>query len=148
MQIIYKNEILSILPYGKDFLFIDEGKLLNGGKKMETFKTYNVSDPIIASHFKNGPSIVPGVLLIEQICQTALLLGTMSKTFPNPEHAYLGRIKSSFPCPANAPCRIKVVVSFERVVGNIVAFNGTAYIGLQKIALVEAISANAETNKT
>lgn len=66
-----RSEILSKLPYGRDFLFV--GELLhvdeNGAKGTYTFDR---ALPFYPSHFKNFP-VTPAVILTETMAQIGLV---------------------------------------------------------------------------
>lgn len=71
------NNLIGRLPYTRDFLFVDEILEITDHRSVQTKYIYQKSDPIISGHMKG--IIVPGNLLTEQVCQSALLL-----TFDNP----------------------------------------------------------------
>lgn len=66
-----KEEIISKLPYGNDFLFVDflEEISKNGVTGSYTFRE---NEYFFASHFKDNP-ITPGVILIECMAQIGLV---------------------------------------------------------------------------
>jgi 3-hydroxymyristoyl/3-hydroxydecanoyl-(acyl carrier protein) dehydratase len=76
------HEVAKALPYGESFLFIDRADLSGRPDTVVTEKTYLLSEPLIAAHFRAGPKVVPGVVLIEQICQSALLLALGTGRLP------------------------------------------------------------------
>ncbi|MCX7868688.1 MAG: beta-hydroxyacyl-ACP dehydratase [Terrimicrobiaceae bacterium] len=57
------------LPHRPPFLFLDE-ILACGGGRASARKTFAPDDPVFAGHFPGRP-IVPGVLLVEAMAQTA-----------------------------------------------------------------------------
>ena len=87
------------LPYGDAFRFVEKIVSLEENRCIETEMFYSRDLPMIDAHFRDGPKIVPGVILIEQISQSALLLGRMSATHATEGTPYLGQIRASFLVP-------------------------------------------------
>ena len=114
------NKLVAKLPYGDQFSFVDEILELYEGRSIVTSKSFHGSMAVIRDHF----GIVPGVILAEQVNQSALALGIASKLIPDSQRAFVGRIKSSFLKPAVAPCRLFAEVTFDRVLKEIVFFSG------------------------
>ena len=64
------EQIKNLLPHRDPFLFLDSCKILEKGKKGIGYKKFTVDEYFFKGHFPNNP-IVPGVVLIETIAQTA-----------------------------------------------------------------------------
>lgn len=64
-------EIISLLPYNKPFLFVDELGSFNE-KEIEGSYTYNADLPFYQGHFKDNP-VTPGVILTETMAQIGLV---------------------------------------------------------------------------
>ena len=79
------NDILGKLPYGSEFLFVDELTELSEDGIKGTY-TYKPDEYFYASHFKDNP-VTPGIILIETMAQIGLvcfgiyLLGDKSEDF-------------------------------------------------------------------
>ena len=79
------SNILEKLPYGPEFLFVDELTELSEDGIRGTY-TFKQDEYFYANHFKNNP-VTPGVILIETMAQIGLvcfgiyLLGDKSKDF-------------------------------------------------------------------
>jgi 3-hydroxyacyl-[acyl-carrier-protein] dehydratase len=58
------------LPHREPFLFIDTVVGIRPGHSADAEKTFTAEDPVFRGHFPGDP-IVPGVLLIEALAQTA-----------------------------------------------------------------------------
>ncbi len=65
------SSIISKLPYGKDFLFVDEIQYIDKDKIIGTYK-FNSSANFYNSHFLHKP-ITPGVILIEAMGQIGMV---------------------------------------------------------------------------
>jgi 3-hydroxyacyl-[acyl-carrier-protein] dehydratase len=74
--VIERNEIETLIPHRAPFLWIDQIEELEPGVRCVAVKFVDPADPIFAGHFPAKP-ILPGVLLIEAVAQTAgVMLGS------------------------------------------------------------------------
>jgi 3-hydroxyacyl-[acyl-carrier-protein] dehydratase len=74
--VIERNEIETMIPHRPPFLWIDRVEKLEPGVSCVSVKLIDPKDPIFAGHFPAKP-ILPGVLLIEAVAQTAgVMLGS------------------------------------------------------------------------
>lgn len=68
------DNLADILPQKEPFKFIDSVEEIDYEKKLITcLYTFKAENPIFDGHFPNNP-IVPGVLLIESMAQSSILL--------------------------------------------------------------------------
>lgn len=139
-MLLDRQRIADLLPYGKTFLFVENATVNCGKSTIETTYSYKPDHPILSSHFVGGPFVVPGVILTEQLCQSALLLGMANGSITSPQRAYLGRIKCHFISPALAPCTIRAQVRFDREANGVVMFSGIAFNEITEILRLEALS--------
>ncbi|MFC2061795.1 3-hydroxyacyl-ACP dehydratase FabZ [Elusimicrobiota bacterium] len=68
-----RNEIESILPHRDPYLFIDEVKIEEAGKKGQGIKKLTGKEYFFEGHFPGRP-VMPGVLIVEAIAQTAMVV--------------------------------------------------------------------------
>jgi 3-hydroxymyristoyl/3-hydroxydecanoyl-(acyl carrier protein) dehydratase len=74
--VIERREIETMIPHRPPFLWIDRVEELEPGTRCVAVKFVDPADPIFAGHFPAKP-ILPGVLLIEAVAQTAgVMLGS------------------------------------------------------------------------
>jgi 3-hydroxyacyl-[acyl-carrier-protein] dehydratase len=74
--VIERSEIETMIPHRPPFLWIDRVEELEPGVRCVAVKFVDPADPIFAGHFPAKP-ILPGVLLIEAVAQTAgVMLGS------------------------------------------------------------------------
>ncbi len=66
-----KNEIISILPYSKPFLFVDSIEQLNENS-VTGYYTFKHDEYFYKGHFKNF-AVTPGVILTETMAQIGLV---------------------------------------------------------------------------
>jgi 3-hydroxyacyl-[acyl-carrier-protein] dehydratase len=75
-KVIERSEIETMIPHRSPFLWIDRVEELEPGVRCVAVKFVDPADPIFAGHFPAKP-ILPGVLLIEAVAQTAgVMLGS------------------------------------------------------------------------
>ena len=70
MILLNKNEIESLIPHRDPFLFLDKCEIIEIGFKGVGYKVFKNNEYFFKGHFPNQP-IVPGVILIETMAQTA-----------------------------------------------------------------------------
>lgn len=117
------NDPLSFLPHGLPFRFVDRVLEIVPGERIVTLKNVTANDPHLQGHFPGNP-IMPGVLIVEMMTQTAGLL------LPKDSSAVLARIKEArFRRPVVPGDQ--VVLSATRLggIGNIHRFTTSATVG-------------------
>ena len=67
-------EIQKIIPHRYPFLLIDKVLEVEPGKKAVALKNVTVNEPFFQGHFPGNP-IMPGVLIVEALAQTACVAG-------------------------------------------------------------------------
>ena len=123
------EQILKILPHRYPFLLIDKVENIIIGKSALGIKNVTVNEPYFQGHFPSKP-IMPGVLIIESMAQTAAIL--VSKTIKIVDHDFL----VYFMTISNAKFRklvqpgdvLKLKVLVERNRGNTWKFSGNAFV--------------------
>jgi 3-hydroxyacyl-[acyl-carrier-protein] dehydratase len=79
------HRILKLLPHRYPFLLVDRVIELDPGKTIKALKNVTMNEPFFQGHFPEFP-VMPGVLIIEALAQTAALL-TFSEEH-DPEDVY------------------------------------------------------------
>lgn len=80
---IERKEIETLIPHRPPFLWIDRVEELEPGVRCVAVKFVDPDNPIFAGHFPAKP-ILPGVLLIEAVAQTAgVMLGSAAPQGPD-----------------------------------------------------------------
>ncbi len=95
-----KEKIKSILPQREPFLFIDEVIEIESNQKVIARKHIDPDEFFFNGHFPGNP-VMPGVLLIEAMAQTSILVYYLCKPEIANAHPtyYLGKVKSEFLTP-------------------------------------------------
>jgi 3-hydroxyacyl-[acyl-carrier-protein] dehydratase len=71
------REIMKLLPHAYPFLLVDRILEIEPGKRIVGIKNVTYNEPFFPGHFPGSP-IMPGVLLLEAMAQTAGVLAFMS----------------------------------------------------------------------
>ncbi len=82
-MIVKSDEIKNLLPHREPFLFVDKCEIKEVGIKGVGNRKFLPNEFFFKGHFPELP-IVPGVILIEALAQTAGIV--ISKAFENEEH--------------------------------------------------------------
>jgi len=69
-------EIQNIIPHKYPFLLIDKILEVEPGKRAVGIKNVTINEPFFQGHFPGNP-IMPGVLIVEALAQTACVAGLM-----------------------------------------------------------------------
>jgi 3-hydroxyacyl-[acyl-carrier-protein] dehydratase len=67
------NDIMQLLPHRYPFLLVDRIVEIDPGKKIVGLKNVTINEPFFPGHFPGHP-VMPGVLIIEAMAQTAAIL--------------------------------------------------------------------------
>jgi 3-hydroxyacyl-[acyl-carrier-protein] dehydratase len=109
-----KEKIKSILPHRDPFLFIDEVIEIDGTEKVVAVKNIKDNESFFEGHFPGRP-IMPGVLIIEAMAQTSIILFFIDKPKIAKAHPdyYLGKVKAEFLAPVYP--RDRLIIEAEKV---------------------------------
>jgi 3-hydroxyacyl-[acyl-carrier-protein] dehydratase len=71
------HEIQQCIPHRFPFLFIDRVVDVVRNERIVATKNVSITDPLLQGHFPDQP-VVPGVIIVEALAQTAAVLGHLS----------------------------------------------------------------------
>lgn len=130
--------IQKLLPHRSPFLLVDRVVAFEAGKKLVGWKGVTMNEPFFPGHFPAKP-VMPGVLILEALAQSAALLAMMSLT---PDEAgkltYLMGIDGArFRRPVLPGDRLELHVEVTRVKGSVWKEKGTAIVDGQVCAEAE-----------
>jgi 3-hydroxymyristoyl/3-hydroxydecanoyl-(acyl carrier protein) dehydratase len=133
-----RSEIEALIPHRPPFLWIDRVEELEPGVRCVAVKFVDPANPIFAGHFPSKP-ILPGVLLIEAVAQTAgVMLGSAAPLAAenNGEGvallAAVNRFKFLKPVTPGQELRVETKKLTE--VGQMVCIGGTVWVGAEMVA--------------
>ena len=120
------NEINNLIPHRSPFLFIDECEILEKGKKGIASRVFKDDEYFFQGHFPGNP-IVPGVIIVEALAQTAGVIVSASLTEYNEKSVLFTSInKVKFRKPVLPNEKIIFEVNLINSVKNIYKFLGIA----------------------
>ena len=120
------NEINNLIPHRSPFLFIDECEILEKGKKGIASRVFKEDEYFFQGHFPGNP-IVPGVIIVEALAQTAGVIVSSSLTEYNEKSVLFMSInKAKFRKPVLPNEKIIFEVNFINSVKNVYKFLGIA----------------------
>jgi beta-hydroxyacyl-ACP dehydratase FabZ len=130
-----KEKIKSILPHREPFLFIDEVIEIDGTEKVVAVKNIKKNEDFFEGHFPGNP-IMPGVLIIEAMAQTSVILyyickPDIGKTHPN---YYLGRVKAEFLLPVLPGDELILETNNVKIIDEAAVIDALARVGERIVA--------------
>ncbi|WP_343154937.1 hypothetical protein RJK70_00810 [Buchnera aphidicola (Pseudoregma panicola)] len=136
----YKN-LLSFSPYKNPMLLIDKIMYIKENIFIRSFKTIKKNDFFLKKHFfKNINSVYPGVLILEFLHQSSLMLIYKSEKFNNYKMFYLAKIKNAkFFFPILYKDNLFGEVNVVKKVLNMYIFDGKVIVK-DKIACISRFS--------
>jgi 3-hydroxyacyl-[acyl-carrier-protein] dehydratase len=135
------NEIMGLLPHAYPFLLVDRVVELEMGKRIVGIKNVTINEPFFQGHFPEQP-IMPGVLIVEAMAQTAGIL--FFKSMPEgvrKKVVYfmaIDKVRFRRPVIPGDQIRMEMVVSKQRK--TVWAFTGKAYVEDQVAAEAELMA--------
>ena len=72
------HQILKLLPHRYPILLVDRVTEFEKNVRIKALKNVSINEPFFVGHFPNRP-VMPGVLMLEALAQTAALLSFHSK---------------------------------------------------------------------
>ena len=130
------HEIIDLIPHRHPFLLIDRLEEIVENESAIGIKNVTINENFFIGHFPSFP-VMPGVLIIEALAQTAACLVSYSnKTLKKQKAVFLTSIESTKFKKMTFPGHVlKLKVKVISCRKNFFKFSGTAYCGDEVMAI-------------
>ena len=132
------NEIKKLIPHRYPFLLIDKVTDIVKNESATGVKNVTVNEPYFPGHFPSS-SVVPGVLQIESMAQTAAVLVAKSLNFSESNALVLLTTidNAKFRKPVIPGDVMSLVISVKRIRNKLWKFYGQAIVDSQRVSECE-----------
>jgi len=142
------KEIMNLLPHAYPFLLVDRIVELEPGKRIVGIKNVTYNEPYFPGHFPGRP-IMPGVLIVEAMAQTAGVLAF--KSIPEEGQRrpvlFLGLDNVRFRKPVVPGDQLRMELEITRHRQAIWGFKGKAFVEDQLVAEADLLAMLGEEEK-
>ena len=123
------EQIIEMIPHRYPFLMIDRVTEINPNKNAVGIKNVTINEPFFEGHFPNNP-IMPGVLIIEAMAQTAAVFVIHGLKESNDDRrVYFMSIESArFRKPVIPGDTLRINVFKKQSRGNVWKFDGKVHV--------------------
>ncbi len=135
------QEIMQILPHAYPFLLVDRIIEVEPGKRVVGIKNVTYNEPFFPGHFPGRP-IMPGVLIVEAMAQTAGILVFSSlpqEQFKTPVY-FLGIDNVRFRKPVIPGDQLRLELEITKHRQSIWGFKGKALVDGNLVAEAELLA--------
>ena len=125
------HSILQKLPHRYPFLLVDRVVEIEDGLRITAIKNVTINEPFFGGHFPNRP-VMPGVLMLEAMAQTAALLiySTMTDQIdPDAVTYFVGIDGARFKRPVEPGDQLVLRAEQLRAKSRIYKFKTSAHVG-------------------
>ena len=124
------NRIKDLIPHRYPFLLIDGIQTLKPNESAIGIKNVSVNEPFFEGHFPDRP-VMPGVLIIESMAQTAgcLVVVSLGKESEGKLVYFMTIENARFRKPVVPGDRMVINVQKLRSRGSVFKFSGKAFVG-------------------
>ena len=142
------NYILEMIPHRYPFLLVDRIIDKKDKKEIKTLKNVTINEPFFSGHFPNNP-IMPGVLILESMAQSACLI--ILDFIENPENhlVYLSKV-NNFRIHSNVIPGDQIIID-AKVVNeklNSFKFESTCHVNDKLVAKAEFLASMVERQES
>ncbi len=141
------NEIQRLLPHAFPFLLVDRVLEYEPGKRIVGLKNVTFNEPFFPGHFPGKP-IMPGVLIIEALAQTAGILAFKSHPQLKGDVRFVGIDGARFRRPVTPGDQMKLVLEVVKHRRGMWVFDAQAFVDGKKVAeaqLMAVLQQNEES---
>lgn len=135
--------IMKLLPHRYPFLLIDRMYDLNGEESGVAVKNVTINEPFFPGHFPGRP-LMPGVLILEALAQTAGILAFQTAgVYPDEKSKFyfVGMDDVRFRKPVQPGDQLILIAEFQRAVRGIWKFSTRAEVEGVKVCSADMMVA-------
>jgi len=121
------HQILKLLPHRYPFLLVDRVLEITPRESITALKNVTMNEPFFQGHFPDFP-VMPGVLIIEALAQTAALLAFSEVRQENAVYYFAGIDGARFKKPVLPGDQLIMTAKFERERAGIYKFHVQATV--------------------
>jgi len=135
------KEIIHILPHAYPFLLVDRIIEMEPGKRIVGIKNVTYNEPFFPGHFPGHP-IMPGVLIVEAMAQTAgiLVFNSLPQEQHEPQIYFLGIDNVRFRKPVIPGDQLHLELEITKHRQSIWGFKGKALVDGKLVAEAELLA--------
>ncbi|GAP38392.1 3-hydroxyacyl-ACP dehydratase FabZ [Piscinibacter sakaiensis] len=133
------HQILRKLPHRYPILLVDRVLEMEAGKRIVALKNVTINEPYFTGHFPHRP-VMPGVLMLEALAQTAALLSFTSMGVDSDDktvYYFAGIDGARFKRPVEPGDQLILEVELLRSKSGIYKFKALARVGEERAVEAE-----------
>jgi 3-hydroxyacyl-[acyl-carrier-protein] dehydratase len=121
------NQIMKLLPHRYPFLLVDRVLEFTPRQSITAIKNVTINEPFFQGHFPDFP-VMPGVLIIEALAQTAALLTFTEEKAEDAVYYFAGIDGARFKKPVLPGDQLVMVATYQREKAGIYKFHVKATV--------------------
>jgi beta-hydroxyacyl-ACP dehydratase FabZ len=138
-------DIMNIIPHRYPILMVDRAVIVEPDKKITGYKSVSGNEPFFQGHFPGHP-IMPGVLIVEALAQSACVLLLGKPELQNKLAFFMGIDGVKFRKPVVPGDQLELRVEILRAGGRVGKARGEAFVNNEVVTEAEFTFAVVDKN--
>ena len=131
------QQIKDLIPHRDPFLFVDTCEIISPGEHGKSQKFFSKDEFFFSGHFPNNP-IVPGVIIVEAMAQTAgIVVSYKLRDYKEKSVLFMSVNKAKFRKPILPNDTVTFEVKFLNSVRDVYKFEGICFKDDSKVSEAE-----------